>query len=72
MENALAAFNQAARDDTDLDNPDTLDAPPVEAISNTNYTKLVLELGRSLDHPATARLGRPALSPSDVDCCTPG
>jgi hypothetical protein len=38
----------------------------VDAIPDTLYNKLVLELGTSLDRPAAARLGRPALSLSDI------
>jgi hypothetical protein len=55
-----------AQDEADLDNPATLDANPVAAIPDTKYNKLVLELGTSLDRPATAHLGRPALSLSDI------
>ncbi|OGE48990.1 hypothetical protein PENARI_c024G04235 [Penicillium arizonense] len=55
LENVLAAFNPLAQDEADLDNPATLDATPVAAIPDTKYNKLVLELGTSLDRPATAQ-----------------
>jgi SNF2 family DNA or RNA helicase len=76
IENALAGLNPERRDRTDLDDPDALDPPTVAAVPEPQYKRLVQGLGSALDNPATAYLGRPALTEADLavlhsSLCTP-
>ncbi|KAJ5162548.1 Helicase C-terminal [Penicillium capsulatum] len=66
IENVLAAYDRSAANEVDLDSPDALDSSTVDVVGDASYSKLVLELGASLDRPASARLGRPPLALADI------
>ncbi|KAJ6112271.1 Helicase C-terminal [Penicillium sp. IBT 18751x] len=67
IENLLAAYHQSAPNETDWDDHKILDALPAAAIPDSQYKRLVLDLGTLLDRPATARFNRPVLSQSDIE-----